>query len=91
MPFSPVIAGAEDSAEIWLHIANPAMLAQLPPARQRGPRRRLLPAAGVNRFGDRQLVPDTTARRPVALVDRLGAPSGQLLDAVNVPPGLPAV
>lgn len=49
------------------------------------------PVGGMNQFGGCQLVPDTTARRPVTLVDRLGAPSGQLLDAVNVPSGLPAV
>jgi len=37
-----------------------------------------------------QLLPDTTARDPVEVVDRLGAPSGQLLDTVSVPPGPPA-
>jgi hypothetical protein len=78
--------------QLGLFRANrPADEASRGGARVRGP--------GCRPFGDedhwtsggRQLVPDTTARRPVALVDRLGAPSGQLLEAVNVPPGLPAV
>jgi hypothetical protein len=42
-------------------------------------------------LGNVYLDPDTTARNPVRLLKKFGAPAGQVFDAIQCPPGLPTV